>query len=84
MEINLLAELSDEQQEIIAGGQSGDYFGIKPISGLSRLELFDPSIFGDPWKSSNQSDDDNCHRTEETEGNAEIVRIVCERTERYP
>jgi hypothetical protein len=82
IEISLLTELSDEQQEIITGGQFGD--SLRVLSGLSRLKIFDPSIFGDSEEPSTQSDNGNCQRTEEEEGNTSVVRITCLKTERYP
>lgn len=83
IEISLLTELSDEQQEIIAGGQFGD--SLRVLSGLSRLKIFDPlSVFGDSEEPSTQSDSGDCQRTEEEEGNTSVVRITCLKTERYP
>lgn len=84
MEMSLLTELSDEQQEVLAGGRLGDAFELSNLPEFPRMNLLDPLNFGNLWEPDTHNDDSNCHRTEEKDGNAEVIRIVCEKTERTP
>jgi len=85
MQMSLLAELSDEQQEVVAGGQSRDPLKSPGLFGLSPLQIFGLSL-GNWWEpeSGSQSDGGDCERTETKEGGFEVTTVNCQKTERSP
>lgn len=82
-EINWLTELSDQQQEVLAGGKLGTSFQLKIPSGLSHIGV-KPLVIGDLWNPDSKNDDGGCQKTETKDGHTETVKVVCEKTERYP
>lgn len=88
IELDLLAELTDEQQEIVAGGRLGSSLpslGLSAPSGFSSFPLLgSPFMFGSFSGFGSQDDDGDCQRIEEQDGDTQIIRIVCQKTKKTP